>query len=116
MKKEKWKRTIQDKQYLVSSWGRVYSLKSNKFIKSYIHKSRSGLYLRVCLSNNKKYMTHILVGENFLPFEDAKPQINHKDRNTLNPNLNNLERESDSGNKLHMHATSSFMWWGKLRK
>lgn len=60
-------------------------------------------------------MVHILVGETFLKPIEGKDQINHKDRNTLNCNLNNLERDDQSGNILHMYETNTFTWGGKER-
>ena len=47
IEKEKWKIIKNHTNYLVSNWGRFYSLKSEKFLKSYIHKSRANLYLRI---------------------------------------------------------------------
>lgn len=51
-------------------------------------------YLRVRLSKNKKItnkMVHRLVAEAFIPNPENKPFINHKDGNSLNNNVSNLE-------------------------
>ena len=95
MTKEKWKKCTFSSGYLISSWGRIFSLKTERVLRPYIHNSRSGKYLRVCL-NNHKYMVHTLMGHTFKKKElevlkqlypNAVYQVNHKDRNTLNPNL-----------------------------
>jgi len=124
---EKWKRLKEDKSYLISSWGRIFSFKSKRMIRPYIHKSRCSNYLRVSLSN-KKYMVHCLMGTNFKAkqleilkknYEDFPAtifQVNHKDRNTLNPNENNIEWETETGNKIHMHETSIIKFGGKTYK
>ena len=51
-------------------------------------------YLRVTLSKNgknKHYRVHRLVAQAFIPNPDNKPQINHKDNDRKNNNVENLE-------------------------
>lgn len=124
MQKEKWKRFISNKNYLVSSWGRVFSIRSNKILTPNIHQSRSSKYLRIEIGG-EKWMLHILVGMHFQKkqFEllrSVNPassiQCNHKDRNTLNPNNNNLEWTTESENKIHAHQTSTITFGGKTYK
>ena len=122
MAKEKWKRLKEDNRYLISSWGRIFSLTSEKVIRPYIHKSRSNNYLRVCL-REKKYMVHVLVAMNFKAKEyalikalhpDKIIQVDHNDRNTLNCNVNNVSFLTESENKIHMHETNIIKFNGKI--
>lgn len=94
MKKEYWK-PIKGYEglYMVSNWGRV---KSIKFGKERILKpvTNSSGYLLVGLYKNnieKKYSVHRLVAEAFIPNPYNLPQVNHRDENKLNNNVDNLE-------------------------
>lgn len=94
MKKELWK-DIKDYEghYQVSNLSRV---KSIKFGKERILKpvtDRHGYLLVGLWKNNKQktYKVHRLVAEAFIDNPDNLPQVNHKDENPLNNNVNNLE-------------------------
>lgn len=124
MAQERWKRVQGEKGYLISSWGRIFSLKSERIIRPYLHKSRSNYYLRIEL-NRKKYLVHCLVANNFLKnqkreleilFPNANLQVDHLDRNTLNPNLKNLMWKTESENKIHRHETDIIKFGGKVYK
>ena len=52
----------------------------------------------------KNRMIHRLVAEHFIDNPDNKPQVNHKDGNRKNPNMNNLEWMTCSEN--HSHAVN----------
>ena len=63
-------------------------------------------YRRICLSKNKKtrkYKAHRLILEAFLPNKDKTLQVNHKDGNKLNNNVNNLEWAEYSENTKHAY-------------
>ena len=126
MRKEKWKRLVQEKGYLISNWGRIFSLKSERIMRPYVHNSRSNKYLRVSLSETK-YMVHILVAMNFKQNDRIRIakenncsilelQVNHMDRNTLNPHYTNVEWITESDNKSHMHETNIITFGGKTYK
>ena len=94
MIKEYWKPVVgYEGLYMVSNWGRV---KSIKFGKERILKpvTNSSGYLLVGLYKNnieKKYSVHRLVAEAFIPNPYNLPQVNHRDENKLNNNVDNLE-------------------------
>lgn len=80
-----------EKQYLISKDGDIYSIRRKKFLRHRI--SKFG-YARVILKVNKvskHYFVHRLVAETYIPNPHNLPQINHKDENKLNNNVNNLE-------------------------
>ena len=84
--------------YYISNWHRVYSLKTAKLMKPYLHKSRSALYWRFSL-NKIKIMGHNLVADHFLPPAIfGQTQVEHIDNNTLNNVAWNLMRCSQSQN------------------
>ena len=77
--------------YQVSNLGRVKTIKTNKIRK--LEKVRSG-YLRVMLCKNNKserFLVHRLVAEAFISNPNSLPEVNHKDENKLNNNVENLE-------------------------
>lgn len=65
-------------------------------------------YMQVALSVNKKhacFKVHRLVAKAFIPNPENKPQVNHKDGNKLNNNVNNLEWVTCSENHSHAYNT-----------
>jgi hypothetical protein len=95
--------------YQVSSLGRVKSLPkhtNNQFSnKEIILKPvKSNNYLNVNLKG-KIIGIHRLVAITFIPNEENKPQINHKDGNKQNNIISNLEWCTASENILHAYKT-----------
>lgn len=107
---EIWKPCLVNSNYLVSSWGRVYSKKSKHLLRPQIDKSRANYYMRVKI-NGKSYYLHRLIAGAFLG-DNPDLQVDHKDRNTLNNSLSNLRWVTESQNKLHMHETSKTVYDG----
>ena len=75
--------------YQVSNLGKVK--RNNHILKPGIHKKG---YTYVNLSKNGKvstYRVHRLIAETFIDNPENKSEVNHKDENKLNNNVNNLE-------------------------
>lgn len=82
--------------YQVSNLGRVKSLNYAKQGKEKILKDRISAtgYKRVNLSKSgerKTYYVHRLVAETFIPNPNGYSEVNHKDENKSNNNIDNLE-------------------------
>ena len=88
--------------YIVTSDGVVIGLKSGKQLKpSNVHG-----YLRVKLYKDakpKSYQVHRLVASAFIPNEQGKEQVNHKDGDKGNNNVANLEWLTQSENQIHAY-------------
>lgn len=77
--------------YAVTSCGKVWSYRSQKFLAPRINNKG---YLRVLLSKDgytKDFYIHRLVAEAYIPNPESKPVVNHLDENPLHNNLQNLE-------------------------
>lgn len=90
---EIWKDIQEYKDYKISNYGNVKSLKKDKERILKPSKSSSG-YLQVTLCKNgiiKNVFVHRLVANAFVPNELKFEEINHIDENKLNNHSNNLE-------------------------
>ena len=78
-------------------------------------KSKSGyLIVSFCVDAVKSNHTvHRLVARAFIPNESNKPQVNHKDGNKHNNQLDNLEWVTVSENGLHAYRTLNIVPWNK---
>lgn len=93
---EEWIPIPEFEDYLVSSEGNIYSLKSKKFIKL---QPNSDGYLGFSVWNNGKPKTlavHKLVGNLFLEPVEGLLEIDHINRNLLDNRLCNLRRANRS--------------------
>ena len=80
--------------YQITSDGKVWSLKSCKFLKPLLSGPKGKEYYYVCLSKNgikKNHKIHRLVAEAFIPNPNNLPIVNHKDENKKNNYVDNLE-------------------------
>lgn len=87
--------------YAVSLEGKVFSLKSNRFLKSF--SDTSGYQYVECYKDGKKhrFAVHRLVAMAFIPNPENKKEVNHKDGNKLNNHVDNLEWVTSSENCTH---------------
>lgn len=92
---EQWKQIVMNNMefdYLISTHGRVYSLKTNKILANRYDKQG---YIRVVLrkdGNPHYFLVHRLVAFHFIPNNDSsKVEVNHIDENPKNNHVENLE-------------------------
>lgn len=100
---EEWVEIRDFPDYLVSNWGRIYSVRTDTELKP---RPSGWGYLQVCLSNSgirKMKYVHRLVAEHFLPGEDEGLEVNHIDGDKIYNHEMNLEWVTKSMNNQHSH-------------
>lgn len=93
------------RQYLNSDYdiyddGRCYSHKSEKFLTPQMT-NKYPTYNLTIDNKKKKHYVHKMVAETFISNPENKPIVNHKDGNTHNFNVENLEWVTASENSQH---------------
>lgn len=79
--------------YLISPYGKVFSLHRNRLMKSKVNKPHPYLYITLgqYKTNNKRTISiHRLVAEHFVPNIGNKEQVHHIDDDPLNNHFTNL--------------------------
>lgn len=97
---EVWKSVVGFENYEVSSFGKVRNKKTGRLLKAY----NNGGYYYVGLSKDCKlfsFSVHRLVCQAFIPNNENKEHVNHKDKNSLNNNIENLEWMTPHENNIH---------------
>lgn len=87
--------------YSVTEDGRIWSHRSNKFLKCF--SSKEG-YIRLELNKDglaKNLTVHRLVAQAFIPNPEGKSEVNHIDGNKSNNHVSNLEWVTRSENMVH---------------
>ena len=79
-------------KYMISNYGRVKSLISNKYISVHIN-NYGYLFVKLYAKNGKRRQEYIhrLVAMTFLENPDNLPEVNHKDEDRQNNYVDNLE-------------------------
>ena len=99
-----------ERKYLISTYGRLYSLKRERLLKPFNGaKSSNGFYYQVanlrCNGNDVHYFVHRLVALAFIPIDKERPFVNHKDGCPEHNYLWNLEWVNSSENTVHAIKT-----------
>jgi len=95
--------------YLTSSLGKIYSLKSNRYLKPFI--SNSG-YEVISLSNNgrtKKFSVHRVICLSFRENPNNLDIVDHIDSNKLNNHVNNVRWSTNSFNQFNRYKGA--LWY-----
>jgi hypothetical protein len=105
-----------EEKYKISSFGRVYSLTRNKFLKPY--KDSKGYYvIGLCKNGNREIrLISRLVALNFIDNPNNLPCVNHIDGIRTNNDVTNLEWCSQRYNILHAHELGLIKPKNKLSK
>ena len=106
---EKRKSVLGYDGYEVSTKGRVrkYSkrYKSYYLLKPYLNQTIGRYYVSLVSSSEKakNLLLHRVVAQTFISHEDSENTVNHKDDNTLNNEIDNLEWVTQSQNNKHAY-------------
>ncbi len=88
--------------YKIYEDGRVWSIKSNKFLK---HRFHSYAYVSLYKDSKEKLMyIHRLIALHYIPNPNNFKNVDHIDRNKLNNNINNLRWLSISENGINTNV------------
>ena len=88
--------------YMVSNYGNIKRVKSNRILKPALQKITGYLRLSLCKNNIKKNASlHRIVAQEFIENFKNEDHINHKDYDKTNNYLDNLEIVSRIENQCH---------------
>jgi hypothetical protein len=99
---EIWKDIPINLNYEASTFGRIRNKKMKNILSPFEYKSGYlGVGLRGMIINRKTYRLHYLIALTHIPNNENKSTINHKDKNRLNNNINNLEWNTNQEQMIH---------------
>lgn len=108
---EEWKRLIYNNEdygdfYFVSNLGRIKNTKTGYVRKNILDKKTGYYYMTITLGSDcirKTIKIHRAVAQTFILNPNNLPEVNHKDGNKLNNNINNLEWCTHQENSIHAY-------------
>ena len=103
---EQWKSISEASNYEISNLGNVRNKTTLQVLKGRL--SKSGYYqVSLKIDETGKFTNryiHRLVAQNWIDNPENKREVNHKDGNKINNNVNNLEWVTSSENQKHRHT------------
>lgn len=102
---EMWKRITDYPNYEVSSLGNIRNSRGKIMKQRVTRHNYKEIGLRNGTDKQKFFLIHRLVAKYFLEEIESKAYVNHKDGDTHNNNVNNLEWVTQSENQLHAYKT-----------
>ena len=103
-----------NENYEISTEGRIFNNKHDRFLES--RKNKIGYYtIQISIDGELKSLyVHRLVAQYFIDNPNNKKQVNHKDMDKSNNNIENLEWVSAKQNQIH--ARKNKIWNYKSNK
>jgi len=95
----------ESEHHLISNYGRLYSLDSQKFLTPVRHNQG---YFQYSMNRTLRLLAHRIVANNFLPNVDNLPYVNHINRNKEDNRIQNLEWATPSDNNYHRYSTNQY--------
>ena len=103
---EIWKTIPDFSKYKISNYGNIKNDK--KILKqTIIQGGYSSIHLNNEKIKSKKILVHVLVAQSFIPNQENKRTVNHKDHNKLNNNIDNLEWATSKEQNIHRRKSTS---------
>ena len=104
---EVWKTIPNFSKYEISNCGNIKNVINDKLLTPHIKNSYYSVALFDDVGKRKGMLIHRLVAMSFLPNNDNKLTVNHKDHNTLNNKLDNLEWATHLEQNIHKKKPST---------
>lgn len=93
-----------ESNYTINQTGEIKNVKTGRILRPVLNPQNGYLYVSLWSNGEGRiFALHRLVGIQFIPNPDNKPELNHIDSNRANPNKTNLEWVTRSENMLHAY-------------